>query len=203
MEQTIIKKIKKMDGTFLGIGIENTKMIETIKKMPFSEIMFLEGQNNFSSMINPKKKKKNLLKSNHHIDGKKMKEKSYLARLFEFGGKETANVKKLRKSFKKKSIDNIVCNYEYIKRFTKQFVRDSVYLNRGKIYIYGDKEDISDLVNKYKRYTDKIEEFEDGDKFLLIADNSNAKNNKIKDMGYYIVDTMSNLANIIADILIG
>ena len=203
MEQTIIKKIKKMEGTFLGIGIENAKMIETIKGMPFSEIMFLEGQNDFSTMINPKKKKKNLLKSNHHIDGKKMKEKGYLARLFEFGGKETANVKKLKKSFKKKSIDNIVCNYEYIKRFTKQFVRDSVYLNRGKIYIYGDKDDITDLVNKYKRYTTDIEELEDKGKFLLIANNSNAKNNKIKDMGYYIIDTMSNVANVIADILIG
>lgn len=203
MEQTIIKKIKKMHGTFLGIGIENAKIIETVKAMPFDEIMFLESQNNLSSAINPKKKRKKLLKTKHHIEGKKVKEKGYLARVFEFGGKETANVKKLRKSFKKKRIDNIVCNYEYIKKFTKQFVRDSVYLNRGSIYIYGKKDDITDLAKKYKRYTNKIETLEDDDEFLFIADNSNAKNNKIKDFGYYIIDTGSNAANIIADILIG
>lgn len=205
MEQTIIKKIKKMEGTFLGIGIENSKIIETIKNHDFTEIMFLEGKNTFTPVAKTKNKshKKNLFKSDHTIKGEKTKEKSYLAKLFEFNGKETANVKKLRKSFKKKKIKNIICNYEYIKNYTKQFVRDSVYLNSGSIYIYGSKEDISDIISKYKRYTKKIEEIEDEKEFLLIVDNSKAKNNKIKDLGYYIYDTGVSVANVIADLLIG
>jgi len=190
-----------MNGTFLGIGIENHKMIETIKNTDFDEIMFLEGPDYLSSKIKPKKQRKKLLK-NHSINGEEQK-KSYFERLFEFHGKEMANLKKLRKSFKKKSIDNIIVNYFYIKKFEKHFVKDCVYLNRGFTYIYGEKDDISELVLKYKRYTTKIEELENDKEFLLIIDNSDSKNNKIKDIGYFIVDTFSNIANVVADILIG
>lgn len=201
MKQTLVKKIKKMNGTFLGIGIESPKLIETIKNTNLDEIMFLEGPDYLSNKIKPKKQRKKLFKK-HSINGEEIK-KSYFERLFEFHGKEMANLKKLRKSFKKKSIDNIVVNYFYIKKFEKYFVKDCVYLNRGFTYIYGNKDDISDLVYKYKRYTTKIEELESDKEFLLIIDNRNAKNNKIKDTFYFIGDTFSNVANVIADILIG
>lgn len=195
MEKTLITKIKEMEGSCLVIGIDNDDIKNVIKTHDFTEIMFLENKKSTN------KKPKKRLSKKHIIKGEKQT-KSFIAKIFEFNGKEDANLKKLRKSFQKKKIDNLICNYKYIQKITKYFVRDSVYLTRGSIYIYGEKDELSDLENKYKRYTNKIENLEKGKKFLFIAYSGDSKNNKIQDIFYFIKDTFANLANFIANILI-
>lgn len=115
------------------------------------------------------------------------------------------SIKKLRKVFKKKSVDTMICNYEDIKKYLRFFVKDSVYINRGELYIYGNLEEyvIEDLESYYGRYQTKIEITEYEKEFLIKIDNSNAKNNWIKDKLYRVKDTVIYFVDVIADILVG
>src|SRR5574344_759759 len=72
---------------------------------------------------------------------------------------------KIRKSFKKKSIDTIVCDYNLIKKYMNTFVMDSIYLNNGFVYFYNSSKEIN---GKYLRYGSKIEEGK-----VLKIDNTN------------------------------
>ncbi|MBE6151853.1 MAG: hypothetical protein E7165_00855 [Firmicutes bacterium] len=120
------------------------------------------------------------------------------------GKGKTIFINKIRKVFKKKKIDFIICNFEDIGRFLRTFIKDSVYINKSKLYIYGYTKDIDlELLEKrYKRYNTKIEILEFENQILITIDNSNAKNNPFKDFGYYICDIGYSLINLIGDLLI-
>lgn len=106
-------------------------------------------------------------------------------------------IKKIRKIFKKKKVDYIVCNYEEINNYFNTFIKDSVYINKKKIYYYGNI-DISLLKYKYGRYDTNIVI---KNKNLIEIDNSKAKNNFIKDTYYRIKDFKDKLVEVIGDIL--
>ena len=72
------------------------------------------------------------------------------------GRNKKINIKKIKKQFKKKSLDTIICNYETIKPFYRSFIPNSIYLNKGTLYIYGNKEDLQKIKPKYQRYTSLI-----------------------------------------------
>ena len=115
------------------------------------------------------------------------------------------SIKKLRKSFKKKSVDTVICNYEDVKKYIRFFVRDSIYINSGKLYIYGKKDDyvLEDLEEFYNRYKTTINITEYDNEFLMEIDNSLAKNNWVKDKIYRIKDTVIYYINVIGDIMVG
>ncbi len=117
---------------------------------------------------------------------------------------KTISIKKIRKIFKKKRIDYIICNIEDINRFLRTFIRDSVYINKTKLYIYGTKDNLdSELIEKrYKRYNTSITITEYNKELLIEIDNSNAYNNKIKDIFYNISDIGYSMINAIGDLLI-
>lgn len=172
--ENLIKYIKKMEGTTLGIGINNEKVKDEIQNNTKIETCYLlEESSSFSK--------------------KKMK-------IFEKS--KTVNIKKIRKVFKKKRIENLICNYKTVKPFLKTFVRDSVYINKGKLYIYGKKEDYNELITKYKRYTDDIKIEQIKDTFLIIVNNQNTTNKKGKDIKYWWQDTLNNIADILTSILV-
>ena len=111
------------------------------------------------------------------------------------------SVKKIRKIFKKKNVDYIICNIEEMKKHLKTFIRDSIYINKDMLYIYNikDEELKEELIKKYKRYNTKIEEIDDS---TLKIDNSNAKTSIIKDSFYIIIDTLISIFNMISDLLL-
>ena len=111
--------------------------------------------------------------------------------------KKTIRIKKIRKVFKKKKIDYIVCNYDEISNYLNTFVKDSIYINKGKIYFYGNI-DIDLLKLKYGRYDVKINLV---DKKIIEIDTSLAKNNFFKDNYYRLVDFKNHLIEIIGDVL--
>ena len=119
------------------------------------------------------------------------------------GKQKKISAKKLRKIFKKKNIDYIICNIEEIKKHLKTFIRDSVYINKDILYIYNIPNDEfkEDLIKKYKRYNTKIEEIKDKNDTILKIDNKESKTNKIKDIKYSIIDTAISMFNIISDLL--
>ena len=164
--------IKNMDGNVLGIGIENEHFISALDKNNKITICNLMNLNAGKGKISSGKKNK------------------------------TINIKKIRKKFKKKRVDYIICNINDIKDFTKTFVKDSVYINKNKLYIYGDTSyDYELLVKKYKRYNTNINIDVDDSKFILTIDNSLSKTNFIKDTIYLIIDTINNLINLITNVL--
>jgi len=116
---------------------------------------------------------------------------------------KTINVKKLRKYFKKNSIDYLFCNMNEMFTYYKYFIKDSIYLNNNKLYLYLDKSIDKDLIiSNYKRYNVNIEDIEYKNGYLIIIDNNNSKNNFFMDKLYFIKDTFYNIAEAIGNLLI-
>ncbi len=110
---------------------------------------------------------------------------------------KTIKIKKIRKVFKKKKIDYIICNYDEINNYFGTFVKDSIYINKNKIYYFGNI-DISLLKHKYGRYNTN---FIVKNKNLIEIDISDAKNNFFKDNYYRLIDFKDKLIEIIGDLL--
>lgn len=111
---------------------------------------------------------------------------------------KTININKIRKKYKKKKVDYIICNYDVIKPYIRKFVRNSVYINKNKLYFIGEVD--NNLVkNRYKRYDTIIKEY----KNIIEIDNSKSKSNFIKEIVYSFIDITSSLIEIIGDVLMG
>lgn len=176
MNNKIIQILKKINGSVLGIGLDDEKMLDAIAK----------NENIIECFLLNKR------------SGKSEKK----VKIFRKGKEKTIHIKKIRKYFKKKSVDNIVCNYEIVKKFMRGFVSNSVYLNNGKLYLYGKCDNLDDLVNKYKRYTPSIEVIKEKDEFLLIIDNTNSKNGFFKDRKYRFIDFVNDFLDFLTELLI-
>ena len=103
-------------------------------------------------------------------------------------------INKIRKYFKKKSIDNIIVDYNLIKKYISCFVKNSIFLNKGNLYFYNLDEDID---YKYKRYNVEIEK----NKNFMKIDNTKSKNNFIKDNYYIFKDKKDKLLDILSDFI--
>ena len=115
------------------------------------------------------------------------------------GKTKTINIKKIRKTFRKKSFDYIIGNFEELKPYLRSFIKNSIYLNKGKIYFYNITDfELEELENRYKRYNSKI----DISKDLVIIDNSNAKTNILKNIIYYTRDLTYDIIDYIGKILV-
>lgn len=177
MYKSLLEIIKKLKGNIIGIGLDD-KLLSGFTGNNLVNVYTIEKDKNISTLGKSKKRKTN-------------------------SGK-TINIKKLYKYFKKDSVDYIICNVEEVNDYLKYFIKDSVYLNNKKIYLYGTKEIVDcDLLKKrYRRYKSNVEIKEFKDNILLIIDNSNSKSNWVLNKIYFIKDTFYNLAEFISDILI-
>jgi len=116
---------------------------------------------------------------------------------------KTINIKRLRKYINKNSVDILICNMNEMFKFYKYFIKDSIYLNNNKIYIYSNNEIDKDfIIKKYKRYNVSISDTDYKNGFIITIDNTKGKNKFIKDKIYFIKDTMYNLAEFIGNILV-
>ena len=166
---------KCTSGNVLGIGVDEK----------ISEI--LEHNNLVTNC--------NLLNSYTKGTNEKQTKKQRLKRI---------RIKKLRKVFKYKKVDFILCNIDEVRKYLKTFIKDSIYINKNMLYIYNIKdEDLKqELIKKYKRYNTIVEEIKDGKTTILKIDNKKSKTNIIKDIFYLIVDTLIQLFNLISDLLL-
>jgi len=173
MNNELNKIIKTFKGNVLAIGIDE----KLSKKIDINENIIKCDILNYIA----NKKEKKIAKQ------KKVK---------------TIDIKKLRKIYKKKKIDYIICEYSQIEKYLNTFVKDSVYINSSKLYFYG-KINKELLLKKYRRYTDKINITTKKDEYIIEIDNTDTKNNKIKEFGFSVVDKVNSLIEIIGDILMG
>ena len=117
---------------------------------------------------------------------------------------KTFNFKKMRKTFHRKNKDMVIGNIVELERYMKTFIRDSIYITKGDIYLFINdcNYDFDLLIKRYQRFdiTYSLEQGEDG--IILIIQVGNAKNHYWKEKIYYIVDTIMDIADIIGDTLI-
>ncbi len=175
MEKYLIREVKKLEGNLLGLGINNDKIKDAIKTN--NKILNCYLLEETPSVF--KKNKIQLINKQKKI-----------------------NIKKITKTFKKKRIDNTICNFKTISPFLKTFIRDSIYMNKNNIYIYGTDEDYDLIIKRYKRYTKDIEVKKEKNSFLLIINTKNTKTSKIKDIGYWWKDTLENIVDALTALLV-
>ena len=175
MNKQILEIINNLKGLLLGIGLNDNTFLDAI-----------EQNNNINTCY---------LLNNISLTGKKFS-------ITKRGKNKKINIKKIKKYFKKKSLDNIIVNYDTIKQFYRSFIPNSIYLNKDTLYIYGNKNDLENLKQKYQRYTNDIKITKDNDNFIMKINNKKTKNHFFKDTLYKIKDFSSDAANIITDLLI-
>ncbi len=175
MDEKLLQIVKKAKGSFLNIGLTDNQLLDAI-----------EQNDNIDTCY---------LLSNASLTGKKFN-------VIGFHRNKKINIKKIRKYFKKKSLDTVMCNYEIIKQFRRSFVPNSVYINKEMLYIYGNKDELEEISSKYKRYTSDIELIKTKDKYILKVNNKNTKNNFFKDNFYKTKDFISDSLDFITELLI-
>lgn len=180
-----MKKISNVVKTFTGnvlcLGVQDEGILKNLGSN--SKVNVYTIERNYTRSIFFRKKRSKVAKDKK---GKKI------------------NMKKLRKTFKKKSIDYIVCDISEIYDYFKYFIYDSVVINKKKLYLYGDSKYIDPKVlgKRFERYHAKVEVSTSSTEFLLIIDNEFSRGNWLKAKWYIIVDTFHNLGDMISAALI-
>lgn len=167
MKQQIINEINKIEGSLLGIGIEDPSMLDAIEKNDKINLCYILTK------------------------GNKFNKKKFT--FFKRGKKKTINIKKIKNYFRKNSISTILCEYNTIKKFNKRFIPNSIYINKGKIIIYGDIKDLNIVLEKYKRYSKDIKIEKNNRSFILIINTKESKTNIFKDNYYVIKDSINEI----------
>lgn len=170
----LIYEIKDLKGYVLGVGILKNKILTELNKNDYVEVNILTN-NNISIPASSK------LKPDSSKKGKKIV------------------IKKLKKYFKKKKPDYIICNIDDVKSYLKYFVKDSLYITKQRIYIYSDSKDVDlkDIEKKYLRYTKSVEIINDA----ILIDTTNYNPNIFKNACYYFVDTLVAIYDFIANVI--
>ena len=107
----------------------------------------------------------------------------------------------MKKFFKKKSIDNVLCDYNVIKKFSRNFMGGSVYINKGKLYIYGNIQDLKNLKERYERYTKDVELIKNSKSFILIVNNQKTRSTAFRDSIYKMTDFFNDSLDYLTEIL--
>lgn len=171
------KEFKNNSGSVLGIGIMDQKLIDIIDQN--SKITFCD-------LLNDPKVKKEKTKR----------------KLFNFT--KRVSPKALRKRYKKKSIDYVICSYELINPYIKYFIKDSIYITNKEVYLYAKKDEIDlELIKKrYSRYNVEIDIQEYKIDTLITIKTNKAKNYFFKDKLYFITDSLYNFIELISNYLL-
>ena len=170
--------IKKCEGNVLAVCLDD-KLMKQLNKNDNIGLISIES-NRSRNLVGKTSKKKKL------------------------NGSKTISIKKLRKYIEKKSVDILFCNMNEMNDYYKFFIKDSVYLCSGTVYLYFDNDiDLEFIENKYKRYNTKIESTKYKNGYIVKIDVSEAKNNYFKDKLYLLHDSLYNLIEFIGNILVG
>lgn len=173
--------VKSMTGDVVCLGVKDTSIIHALEKNKKTDVFLIERELK-KSIFSRKKKAK--------IKGQTKAKK--------------VNMKKLRKTFKKKSVDYIICDFNEIFDYFKYFIYDSTVINKGKLYLYGYSKyiDANRIGERFKRFHSEVTVTVSGENFLIIVDNKNSKGNWLKAKWYIIIDTFHNIGDMISAALI-
>ena len=169
------RKIKKLQGSVLGIGIQDENMLKAIdknKKIVFCDLLLSKD-----------------------IDDNDEEGSSTRFKQIKF--------KKLKKYYKKNKIDTTIVNFESILPYYRSFIKNSVCITNKNIWIYSKEESefLSIYIKRFERYNVEVKKENKQNEVLYILNLENKKNYKFK-IFYYIYDLLYDIANFISDLLI-
>lgn len=174
IDKFLLDEMRKATGAVLAIGLNNKMILDTIDK---------NDNINYCELLNTT------------FTSKETKKR---------GRTKKVTVKEFKKKYKKKKINYMICDYNLIRNHLKHFVKNSVYINKNYLYIYGNKNelDIQLVKSRYSRYNTKINFIENDKEILLIIDNSKSKNKIIKDLFYLVYDNLYNALELFSNFLV-
>lgn len=114
---------------------------------------------------------------------------------------KTINIEKIRKIYKKKSIDYILIDVDIIDKYMIYLIKETIYIGK-KLYLFGNAKKVEYYIKKYKRYNIDVENKNVGNNKISKINIKNAKNNKIKDKIYIIKDKAENIIQLLSDALV-
>lgn len=119
------------------------------------------------------------------------------------GGSRKFNIKKLKKIYKKNSINQVIINLDEFDRYKKTLIRDSVYICKGNIIIFSENKeyDIDTIISRYNRYECSSSYHECSDGFIIVIDASSSTSHKCMDKFYFIKDTFYDVVETISNLL--
>jgi len=174
----IYDDIKTLKGKVVCICVENDKILRLLSK-----------NNDVDTFAINRIIKKSFFFRNKKLfmpDGKKVK------------------IKKLGKTFKKKTVDYMICDYNAIEDYFKYIIGNTVDINKKKLYLYGTATftDPRDIAKRFERYNTDVKLIVDNDDFVIIVNNENSKTSWIKNKWYFIKDTCQNIGDMISASLV-
>lgn len=110
------------------------------------------------------------------------------------------NIKNLKKYYKKKNIKNTIVNFEDVKEYKNTFIKDSSYITKSQIIVI-DKIYNNSIYKMYKRYCSDIKIIDCLDGRIIKINSSNSKKYIIRNIVYYIIDELTDILNIISNLL--
>ena len=112
-------------------------------------------------------------------------------------------IQKLRKKWKRKSINYFLVDMDILEKYKKYFIKDSMYLNCNTIYLYTShkEKDVSVWIERYQRYSVTLQKLFLDDGILLVIETNDQKRNFVKDRWYFMIDTINDILDVIGDIL--
>ncbi len=168
--ENLISIVKQFTGNVVCLGVQDGRILKNLEQNKQVNVYTIERSRG-KSIFSRKKKA--------HVKESKSKK---------------VNMKKLRKTFKNKSVDYI-----------KYFIYDSVVINKKKLYLYGESKYIDPKVlsKRFKRYHAKVTIIESSStQFLLVVDNAESRGNWFQSKWYIVIDTFHNIGDMISAALI-
>ncbi|MGE5455596.1 MAG: hypothetical protein ACM3O4_00610 [Ignavibacteriales bacterium] len=175
LERELVNITKKIKGSLVCFDVNNNNIIEAIRNNKKINDYY---EFTFGGRVAPKMKSS-------------ISRKKY-------------NIKKIRKYFKKKSVNYFIGDIRNLKKYFNSFIKNSINLNNDTIYLYGKNSDyeIDELRYRYERYGIKVKVKTDEEHFLLEINVKDAKAKILKNCKYRIRDNIYNLGEYISQILI-
>lgn len=169
IEKILISEIKKAKGNLLAIGEINDSIIDSIENN--KNILFCDILSNMSSIGTDDSKIKNTI----------------------------ITVEEIKKRYKRKHINYVICNFEDIKECYHIFFKDIFKIYNNKLYLITSKKSNIELDKKFSKLGIKFIKKEDKDTYLYIVDNK--KIPFLKSNIMYLENKMELVGNSISDIL--
>lgn len=115
------------------------------------------------------------------------------------------SITRLAKEFKKEPFDFVITDFETIRPFFRSFIKNSVKVAKQTVYVYQDNDDYNpdEIRKRYARFGYKVEETKEKNRTLFEISTEGVKYPLIKGFLYHIRDIGYDLAEFIANVLIG
>lgn len=170
-------------------------MIEEIKKI----IKSLEGS--VVAFGFKTEKFKSILNSNNKITTFDVLDQITKKTSKEKGKSKRISIDSLRKKYKKKRVDTILIDVDAIDKYMTYLLKETIYIGKDKVYLFGTKEKVEKYINRYKRYNISLEQKEYSNNLITKINISNSKNNFFKDKFYILKDKTNDFLSLLTDIL--